>query len=302
GLVCGVLLKHLSLIDDILFVHPKDMQDGKIVITENDITTNLPYVPGVGVAFDHHLSETIRNTDKKDNHIIIPSAPSAARVVWEYYGGHDTFPKSWDEMMVAVDKGDSAQFTVDEILTPEKWVLLNYLMDSRTGLGRFHNFTISNYQLMMKLIDLCKDHSIEYIMQDPDVQERVKLYFEHQEQFKAQVLRCATTYDNVIVLDLRDEEVIWSGNRFMIYALYPQCNVSIHCIWGLRKQNTVFATGKSIVNRSSQANIGEIMLSYGGGGHENAGTCQVPNESSQEHLLDIVHRLKDATVLAQPAS
>jgi nanoRNase/pAp phosphatase (c-di-AMP/oligoRNAs hydrolase) len=172
-------------------------------------------------------------------------------------------------------------------------------MDSRTGLGRFHNFTISNYQLMMKLIDLCKDHSIEYIMQDPDVQERVKLYFEHQEQFKAQVLRCAKVYDNVIVLDLRDEEVIWSGNRFMIYALYPQCNVSIHCIWGLRKQNTVFATGKSIVNRSSRANIGEIMLGYGGGGHENAGTCQVPNENSEERLLEIVHQLKDATVLAQ---
>ncbi len=290
GLVCAVLLKHLDLIDDIKFVHPKDMQDGKVDITDRDITTNLPYVKGVNLAFDHHLSETIRN-EKVDNHIIDPDAPSAARVVWKYYGGHDTFPVEWDEMMDAVDKGDSAQFTQDEVLNAEGWVLLNFLMDARTGLGRFREFRISNYALMMDLIDYCKNHSIEEILDLPDVKERVELYFEQEAKFKEQIQRCATVHDNLVVLDLRHEEQIWAGNRFMIYALYPQCNISIHVLWGLKHQNTVFATGKSIFDRSSNTNVGELMLQYGGGGHHAAGTCQVENDRAESVLNELVTRI-----------
>ena len=291
GLVCAVLLKHLDLIDDIKFVHPKDMQDGKVDITDRDITTNLPYVKGVNLAFDHHLSETIRN-EKVDNHIIDPDAPSAARVVWKYYGGHDAFPVEWDEMMDAVDKGDSAQFTQDEVLNAEGWVLLNFLMDARTGLGRFREFRISNYALMMDLIDYCKNHSIEEILDLPDVKERVELYFEQAAKFKEQIQRCATVHDNLVVLDLRHEEQIWAGNRFMIYALYPQCNISIHVLWGLKQQNTVFATGKSIFDRSSNTNVGELMLQYGGGGHHAAGTCQVENDRAESVLNELVTRIK----------
>jgi len=290
GLVCAVLLKHLDLIDDIKFVHPKDMQDGKVDITDRDITTNLPYVKGVNLAFDHHLSETIRN-EKVDNHIIDPDAPSAARVVWKYYGGHDAFPVEWDEMMDAVDKGDSAQFTQDEVLNAEGWVLLNFLMDARTGLGRFREFRISNYALMMDLIDYCKNHSIEEILDLPDVKERVELYFEQEVKFKEQIQRCATVHDNLVVLDLRHEEQIWAGNRFMIYALYPQCNISIHVLWGLKQQNTVFATGKSIFDRSSNTNVGELMLQYGGGGHHAAGTCQVENDRAESVLNELVTRI-----------
>ncbi|MGD9860427.1 exopolyphosphatase [Marinobacterium iners] len=290
GLVCAVLLKHLDLIDDIKFVHPKDMQDGKVDITDRDITTNLPYVKGVNLAFDHHLSETIRN-EKVDNHIIDPDAPSAARVVWKYYGGHDAFPVEWDEMMDAVDKGDSAQFTQDEVLNAEGWVLLNFLMDARTGLGRFREFRISNYALMMDLIDYCKNHSIEEILDLPDVKERVELYFEQEAKFKEQIQRCATVHDNLVVLDLRHEEQIWAGNRFMIYALYPQCNISIHVLWGLKQQNTVFATGKSIFDRSSNTNVGELMLQYGGGGHHAAGTCQVENDRAESVLNELVTRI-----------
>jgi nanoRNase/pAp phosphatase (c-di-AMP/oligoRNAs hydrolase) len=291
GLVCGVLLKELDLIDEITFVHPKDMQDGKIDITAHDITTNLPYVEGVHLAFDHHLSETIRVEEKKDNYIIDPQAPSASRVLYNYFGGKEKFPDVSEEMLEAVDKGDSAQFTEEEILYPMGWVLLNFLMDPRTGLGRFRDFRISNYTLMMNLIDSCKDHGIDDILQLPDVRERVDLYFEYEEKFKAQIKRCSTVYKKLVVLDLRNEETIYPGNRFMVYGVFPECNISIHVIWGVKKQNTVFAVGKSILNRTSHTNIGELMLEYGGGGHANAGTCQIDNDKADDVLQELIEKI-----------
>ncbi|KJR42986.1 exopolyphosphatase, partial [Candidatus Magnetoovum chiemensis] len=161
GLVCAVLLKELELVNDFKFVHPKDMQDGIIDISSNDITTNLPYVEGVSLAFDHHLSETIRLEERKPNHIIDPEAPSAARVVYNYYGGKERFKTISDDMMAAVDKADSAKFTMDDVLNPKGWELLSFIMDARTGLGRFRDFRISNYYLMMDLIEYCKHHTIE---------------------------------------------------------------------------------------------------------------------------------------------
>lgn len=291
GLVCAVLLNELDMISDIKFVHPKDMQDGKVDITANDITTNLPYVAAAHLAFDHHLSETIRNTGDNQNHIIDPKAPSAARVVYDYYGGKARFANISDEMMDAVDKADSAQFSKDEILNPTGWVLLNYLMDARTGLGRFREFRISNYALMMDLIKYCHNHSIDEILDLPDVKERVDLYTEHAELAKEQIQRCAKVYKNLVVLDLRNEETIYATNRFMIYALYPQTNISIHVMWGMQKQNTVFATGKSILDRGSKTNVGELMLQYGGGGHHAAGTCQVANEEAEAKLQEIIARI-----------
>lgn len=291
GLVCAVLLKELDLVDDILFVHPKDMQDGKIEITSRDITTNLPYVDGAHLVFDHHLSETIR-VGKKDNHIIDATAPSAARVVYRHYGGKDRFPRVSDEMMIAVDQADSAQYSKADILAPEGWTLLNFLMDARTGLGRFRDFRVSNYQLMMHLIDYCRQHSIDEILALPDVKERVDLFTQHQHRFIDQLDRCTRVMGNVAVLDLRNEDTIWAGNRFMIYALHPQCNVSIHVLWGLKQQNTVLACGKSIINRSSNTNIGALMLDYGGGGHHAAGTCQVPNDQAETALAAIVARMQ----------
>ena len=291
GLVCAVLLKALDLIDEIKFVHPKDMQDGKIDITPRDITTNLPYVAAAYLAFDHHESETLRNTGERTNHIISAHAPSAARVVYDYYGGESAFPTISQDMMLAVDKADSAQFSRDEILNPTDWVLLNYLMDSRTGLGRFRQFRVSNYQLMMDLIDACRNHSIDDILRLPDVVERIDLYREHEARGREQITRCAQVHGNLVVLDLREEETIWAVNRFMIYALYPQCNISIHAMWGVQKQNTVFATGKSILDRSSKTNVGELMLQYGGGGHNAAGTCQVDNERAQDVLTALIKQI-----------
>lgn len=292
GLVCGVLLKELGLIDEVTFAHPKDMQDGLIEVGPEDITTNLPYVKGVYMAFDHHASEAERVKNKPENHIIDPKAPSAARVVFDYFGGAARFPDVSEDMMQAVDKADSAQFTKEDILNPEGWVLLSFLMDARTGLGRFRDFNISNYQLMMKLIDHCRNHqSIEDILQLPDVKERVDLYFEHQMKFREQIERCSTVHGNLVVLDLRKEETIWAGNRFVVYALFPHCNISTHILWGKNKQNTVFAIGKSILNRTSKTHIGNLCLKYGGGGHEAAGTCQIENLRAEEVLQELIDKI-----------
>ena len=292
GLVCAVLLKELDMIDDIKFVHPKDMQDGTILISGTDITTNLPYVDGVHLAFDHHSSEVSRADGKTPEiQIIDPEAPSAARVVYDHYGGKDKFPSISDDMMDAVDKGDSAQFSEDEILNADGWPLLNYLMDARTGLGRFRDFRVSNYNLMMQLINYCRDHTVDEILALPDVAERVDLYNDHLESSKEQIKRCTTVHGNLAVLDLREEEVIEATNRFMIYALFPDTNISIHVMWGLNKLNTVFATGKSIVNRTSKTNIGDLMLKYDGGGHENAGTCQVDVDDAERVLGELIEQI-----------
>lgn len=293
GLVCAILLKELHMIDDILFVHPKDVQDGKVALGEYDITTNLPYHPDVHLSFDHHYSEILRNKERGSNSVIDPDALSAARVVYNYFGGRERFPEISLEMMDAVDKADSALYTREEILDPQGWVLLNYIMDPRTGLGRFRDFRISNYALMMELVDYCRTHSIEKILELPDVVERKNLYLEQQDKAKEQIARCSTVHGKLVVLDLRKADPIWCTNRFMVYALFPQCTLSIHVLWGLQKQNTVFAVGKSILARSSQANIGELMLSYGGGGHKNAGTCQIPNDKAEATLAELIGRLAE---------
>jgi len=290
GVASAALLKSRGLIDEILFVHPKDMQDGKVAITDKDITTNLPYVQGVHLAFDHHLSETLR-VGKKANHIIDPKAPSAARVVFDHYGGKQRFPMITDEIMDAVDKADSAQFSEDEILHPRGWVLMNYLMDARTGLGRFREFRIANYELMMQLIDFCRSHTIDEVLELPDVKERVDLYFAHEPKAVEQIKRCSKVYGNLVVLDLRREAQIWATNRFTIYALFPKANISIHVLWGKQQQNVVFAVGKSIVNRTSRTHVGTLMLNYDGGGHEAAGTCQVDTLRAEGVLEQLIEKI-----------
>ena len=293
GLICAVLLEEMNILDTIKFVHPKDMQDGKIEITENDITTNLPYNNKAYLVFDHHLSETLRLGNKRpDNYIIEPEAPSAARVVYNYFGGKKKFVNVSDEIMLAVDQADSAQYSKDDIINPKDWTLLNYIMDPRTGLGRFRQFRISNYDLMMQLITDCRKYNIKDILNLPDVKERVDIYQKHKEKAIEQIRKCSTVYDNLVVLNLKEEDPIWCTNRFMIYALYPECKISMHILWGLKKQNTVFAVGKSILDRTSTVNVGEVMLQYGGGGHLAAGTCQVDNDKAEQTLKELIEKLK----------
>jgi nanoRNase/pAp phosphatase (c-di-AMP/oligoRNAs hydrolase) len=268
------------------------VQDGKVEITEQDLTTNLPYSPRAHLVFDHHASEAVRlGGHPPANMILDPTAPSATRVVYRYYGGAEGFPNASEAMLAAVDKADSAQFTKEEILDPQGWVLLAFLMDSRTGLGRFRDFGISNYQLMMTLVEHCATTDVEHVLRLPDVAERVALYREHQELFKDQLRRCGRLHGNLIEIDLRGEETIYVGNRFVAYALYPDCNISMHVMWGRGKQNIVFAMGKSILNRTSKTAIGHLALRYGGGGHNAAGTCQVDVDRAEAVRTELIRQI-----------
>ncbi len=293
GLVCAALLKELGVLEEILFVHPKDVQDGKVELTAQDITTNLPYRPEVALAFDHHSSERRRVSGEADNRVMVTDAWSAARVVYDHFGGAQRFPRVSAEMMDAVDRADAARLSAGEIFDPQGWILLSFLMDPRTGLGRFRDFRISNYELMLKLIDCCLEMPVAQILASPDVAERVVFYRRNADAAVEQIRRCATLHGRLAVLDLRNEEVIHPANRFLVYALFPQCTVSIHVLTGLKGQNTVFAVGRSIIDRSSELNIGALMLAYGGGGHDAAGTCQIANERAEIVLAELLRAIAD---------
>jgi len=296
GLVSAALLRELRMLDDILFVHPKDMQDGLIECTSRDIITNLPYVAECHLCFDHHASEEERNgAVKHQNYILDPNAESAARVVYNYFGGAPRFPNISAGMMDAVDKCDSGRFSREEILSPRRWTMLNFIMDPRTGLGRFQNFRISNYQLMMSLIDYCRAHTVEEILALPDVRERIELYMKQREDFLAQIARCSGMFGNVAVIDLRKEETIWSGNRFLPYAIYPEANISVHLLRSRQPGRTVLAIGKSILNRTNPVDVGRLTLKYGGGGHAAAGTCQIPDAEADLLLPEVIAALDRST-------
>lgn len=291
GLASAVLLKEAGIIDERKFVHPKDIQDGIIEVTENDVLANIPFVEGCGLWFDHHSSESERLALEGRYKGYSSEAPSAARVIYDYYGGKAKFGHL-DELMAAVDKADTGRFTREEVLNPQGWVLLSFIMDPRTGLGRFRDYRISNYQLMDQMIEYCGTSKIGDILDMPDVQERVKRYFEQNALYENMIKDNTRLDGNVIVTDLRGADVIYSGNRFLIYCLYPEQNISIWIINGRNKQNCVFAVGHSIINRSSRTNVGSLMLKYGGGGHRVVGTCQVPYDDAEKALADLIATMR----------
>lgn len=288
GLVCVAILKKMNIdIDSVLFVHPKDMQDKKIDVKENDITINLPYVEGVYMAFDHHLSETIRVGQKK-NCIIDPNAPSTARVIYEYFKYDYNLESISIDMLNAVDKADSGHFEIEDILTPKGYPLLNFIIDPRTGLDRFKNFSISNYNLMLELINHIENLSIEEILKLDDFKERIDTYFEYEEKFKEQINKISKINKNLLILDYRNEELIYPGNRFLSYAMFQDINVSLTITWGKEKQNIVVYLGKSIFKRDAKVNIGLLMLEYGGGGHDTAGACQLMTNTADREIEKII--------------
>ncbi|EGB13629.1 hypothetical protein DND132_0412 [Pseudodesulfovibrio mercurii] len=289
GLACATLLKQLNMIDDYLFAHPKDLQDGRVEVTENDILANVPFVEGCGLWFDHHTSERDRLGEIEFEGASIP-LPSCARVVYEYYGA-DKFPAAYGEFIKAVDKVDSADLTTDEITNPEAWVLLGFLMDPRTGLGRYRDYRISNYQLMLDMIEYCRTKSVEEILAIGDVRERADKYLKDREPFIDMLRDNATVHGDAVVLDLRRQEPIYCGNRFMVYSLFPECNISVRIIWGFKKQNVVVTVGHSILNRTSPVDVGALMLALGGGGHRAVGTCQVTEAQVPATLETILTRI-----------
>ena len=292
GLACAVFLKEAGIIDTYKFAHPKDLQDGLIEVTKDDCLANVPFVEGCGLWFDHHSSEQERNAYKGKYEGESKSSPSAAHVVYDYYGGKEKFP-GFDDLLAAVDKVDSANLTKEEILNPSGWVLLGFIMDPRTGLGRFRQFTISNYQLMEKLIDWCRTMTIDEIMALPDIKERIDLYFEQTEKFVEMVKEHTTVKNNVIISDLRGLETIYTGKRFMIYSLYPEANISVWIVSGRGGQGCSCAVGYSVLNRTCEINVGKLMLKYGGGGHPMVGTCQFPDEVMDEKVAALLNEITE---------
>lgn len=290
GLACGALLKELGVIDSWKFVHPKDMQDGLVEVTDNDVLANVPYVPGCKMWFDHHASENERLGDFSFEGAS-RKADSAARVIYEYYDGDKRLPQ-FKEMLKYVDKVDSAKLEADEIKNPSGWILLGFIMDPRTGLGRFRDFRVGNMELMEELMDACRTQTIDQILESPDVKERVAKYHEQDKLFRDMLVKVTRTDGNVIVSDLRGVETIYTGNRFLIYSLYPQQNISIWAVDGRNKTNCPIAVGHSIVNRTSKTNVGALMLKYGGGGHTQVGTCQVPYEDADRVIAELVEQMK----------
>lgn len=290
GLVCGALLLEAGIIDNWKFAHPKDLQDGLVEVTEDDCLANVPYVEGCGLWFDHHSSEHERlelaGKYKGESRM----SPSCARIIYEYYGGAERFPQFGD-IMEAVDRVDSGKLSLDDVLNPKGWVLIGFLMDPRTGLGRWRNFTISNYQLMEKLLVACRTMTTEEILSMPDIVERVDVYNEQTEKFVEMVKAYTKVEGNVIITDLRGVDPIYTGNRFMIYALYPEQNISAWIVSGRGGKGCSAAVGYSILNRTSDVNVGSLMLKYHGGGHKAVGTCQFSDENMAEELPKMLAEL-----------
>lgn len=293
GVVSGSLLSEQGLIGEIVFAHPREVQQGTFDVTGDDIIANLPYAEAAHLCFDHHVSESYRVGDHA-NLIMDPDAPSTARVIYEHFGGASAFPDISEEMMMAVDKADSARFTVEEILTPADWVLLNFVLDPRTGLEDFKNFAVSRDAFMIDLIAFCRRNPVEEILTHPDVEERVTTFIFHNEFAELQLGRCARTIGKTVVADFRGEEKRYPGNRFMIYALFPDCSLSLQVSPGSKPGMTEIAAGKSIIDRSSAVNIGQLMLDYGGGGHAGAGTCQIEDDRADDVLDEILERIEAA--------
>lgn len=293
GLACGTILCKKGIVDDFLFIHPKNIQAGEIEITSEDVLTNVPFDERAGMWFDHHSSE-ISRVDVKDRFVgaCDATALSCARLVYNYYGGKERYPEL-SEMIDYVDKVDSAHLTMEEVLNPDGWVLIGFLSDPRTGLGRWHSFEISNRELMKLLMQkLCINGSAEEVLANSHFAARVEVYKEQQKLYDDMIQKHATLVDGVLVIDLRDLSVIYTGNRFKPYAIYPDTRVSVTLMTGKGNQGSVVAIGKSIF-KDFDYNIGDLCLHYGGGGHKFVGTCQF-DAKNDAHIYDIIDTLQEA--------
>ena len=300
GLACAVLLVEAGIVDEYEFIHPKDLQDGLVGVNANDVLANVPYVKGCGLWFDHHSSEQERLALFKEHNYEGSSriVPSCARVIYDYYDGEERFSR-FDKvgMMKAVDRCDSGQLGLQDIMNPSGWELLSFLTDPRSGLGYYKGYRISNYLLMIDLIQYCRVMPAEHILQLPDVAERVNRYYSQEKEYQKMIKDNSVIEDNVLIINLLDVDNIKVGNRFKEYAMFPEQDISLRIFWGRNKEKIVFSCGHSILNRSSQTNVGKLMLKYGGGGHTRVGTCQVNAEDYETVREELITAMKETSLM-----
>lgn len=297
GLACAALLEELEIVNEVFYSHPKDIQDGKIKVTENDVLANVPFVPGCGLWFDHHASEQERLQLKGKFKGACEMEPSAARVIYNYYSKDAATAaklKRFEEMLAAVDKADSGKYTQDDVLAPQGWMLLAFLADPRTGLGYKRDYRISNFDLMKQLPLMLRTKSITEILANPDVRERIKAYQEESEQYKKFLKENARVDGDALVLDFRGKKDIPGGNRFLEYSLFPDQNISIRLVDGRKGEFVMISIGHSIINRTSKLDVGSLTLKYGGGGHKKVGTCQVGPDKANQVLAEVLKAVKSS--------
>ncbi len=290
GVVCGSLLSEKQKVNDVTFVHPRDLQQGSFSITSNDILANLPYSDLAHKCFTHH-DNTGDLSGEHTNLVVDAALLSTARVIYNYYGGAEAFPEISSDMLLAADKAGSADYDVEDILIPTDWTLLNFVLDPRTGLEEFKTFTVPRDAFMADLIAFCKRSPIREILTHPDVEERVTTFVYHTEFAELQLSRCATVHDKTVVIDFRNEEKRYPGNRFLIYGLFPECSLSMQLSTTNKVDTTEISIGKSIIERASSIHVGNLMNNYGGGGHSAAGACRVENarvNAVVEELLALI--------------
>jgi oligoribonuclease NrnB/cAMP/cGMP phosphodiesterase (DHH superfamily) len=278
GSVCAALLLELGLVDEIQYIHPKDLQDNKIEVTAADILANVPFVEGCGLWFDHHSSEHERLQLAGKFKGASEISPSAAQVIYEFYKkdkNHAAKLQKFEHLIEIVGIADSARFSREDILDPTGWVMLAFIADPRTGLGYRRTFRISNFELMQNLPELLRTKTAEEILALPDYQERIEIYHEETSQFKDLLARHSRIEGDAILIDFQGVNEIPAGNRFLEYVLYPDQNISIRVVDGKNNEFAMISVGHSIINRSSSVDVGSLVLKYGGGGHKQVGTCQV---------------------------
>ena len=285
SLACAVFLTTMETIESIKFAHPKDMQDGIIEVTDDDIICNLPFHPNCYLWFDHHISEEERDEKVKagDFKGKFGLAPSAARLVYEYY--NDPALKKYEEFLEAVDKYDSARLTMEDVANPKGWILLFSSLDPRTSIGDYKNY-------FFELVDWVKRLSLKEIMKKPEVALRCEYVISELEKFKDALLKYTRVDGNVIITDFRELDEIPMGNRFYVYTLFPGGNISLRIFMGKEKKKVVCAAGHNIFKRDSKTNIGMLFAKYGGGGHTGAATCQLDVETADETIKEIIEQMK----------
>ncbi|HEY4640407.1 MAG TPA: exopolyphosphatase [Thermoanaerobaculia bacterium] len=289
GLTSAVIITMNEPIDQIVLVHPQDITDKRVEIRSDDVLANLPYHPNCGMWFDHHL---LTDSNEKPPATVkgrYGLAPSAARLVYDYYlerSPNDEALLRLAKLVDETDRLDSAQLSPDDVESPRDYILLGYTIDSRTGLGDFHGY-------FNKLIEWLKTMPIDEILRQPEVSRRVERIRNEQDEFKRLLQRNSFQLNNVVVTDLREIDHLPAGNRFLVYSLFPDTNVSLRVHWGPAHNSVIAAVGHSIFNRTCRTSAGELMSRFGGGGHRGAGTCVLPLEKAAEAIDEILFELQN---------